>query len=190
MFEKSIFFNFQRSHSNDQLYGTNRPARLRRPFNKLNASFYNIGIFQVTVIQNFKCGLIFSFEQLYGQLAFNEPLPHHCRSLLTLSAGRNNLFTQKSYVMTYPQNSGNCVHLNLVMLIFAFFKWLLWSVFCKGEVKNVPCLRRKLSKSFFLFDIGFLRNALFDSVGLKRNFKFYCVLNDVFKALHCQKLSL
>ncbi|KAI6183435.1 CPG4 domain-containing protein [Aphelenchoides bicaudatus] len=59
-----------------------------------------------------------SFEQLYGQLAFNEPLPHHCRSLLTLSAGRNNLFTQKSYTLTYPQNSSNYIHLSSFLLIF------------------------------------------------------------------------
>ncbi|KAI6211360.1 hypothetical protein M3Y96_00425900 [Aphelenchoides besseyi] len=46
-----------------------------------------------------------SFEQLYSQLAFNEPLPHHCRSLLSLSHGRTSLFAQKSYVVNYPIES-------------------------------------------------------------------------------------
>ncbi|CAD5214577.1 unnamed protein product [Bursaphelenchus xylophilus] len=40
-----------------------------------------------------------SFEQLYSQLAFNEPLPHHCRSLLSLSNGRNNLFQPRTFVL-------------------------------------------------------------------------------------------
>ncbi|KAI6238998.1 CPG4 domain-containing protein [Aphelenchoides fujianensis] len=48
-----------------------------------------------------------SFEQLYSQLAFNEPLPHHCRSLLSLSHGRTGLFTQNSYVMHYPSGMVN-----------------------------------------------------------------------------------
>ncbi|CAD5209350.1 unnamed protein product [Bursaphelenchus okinawaensis] len=67
-----------------------------------------------------------SFEQLYSQLALNEPLPHHCRALLSLSNGYNT-FPENTVYVSRPLNSANSQLLSFsiwylaINFIFGFF---------------------------------------------------------------------